>query len=128
MPGDVLVDINGKSLEFKSFKDILLIIRSESENGGPRVLSFLRFLDRNQESRYFGEDEIILRKNSSISEDGIFLLFRHHFPNYSCQSVQYLNQLLCGACINTEKLRKISENGLPAAGGMRSLVWKVLLG
>lgn len=110
-PGDILVDINGKSLEFQSFKEILRIIRSESENETPRVLSFLRFLEKDQESCYFGEADIGLKDDSTARND-----------------VQYLHQLLCGACINMEKIRLISENGLPAAGGMRSLVWKVLLG
>lgn len=60
-PGDILVDINGRSLEYKSFKEILQIIRKEGENNKPRVLTLIRFDNEESELRYFGGKHLLLR-------------------------------------------------------------------
>jgi hypothetical protein len=59
--GDILVDINGHSLEYKSFKEILQIIRNEGKLNQPRVLTFIRFENEESELRYFGGKHLLLR-------------------------------------------------------------------
>jgi hypothetical protein len=71
LPGDILIDINGKSLERRPFKEVLKIIRMESQAGGPRVLSLLRFLSTESEEIYLGEgSEAVMLRDRCFSVDG----------------------------------------------------------
>lgn len=65
--GDLLVDINGKSLERRSFKDVLIQIRQEGASGGARVLSLIRFPDPGSEADYFGHDTGTLRDSGCFT-------------------------------------------------------------
>lgn len=69
-PGDLLIDINGKSLEQKPFKEVLRIIRQEALAGVPRVLSFIRFSSTESENRYFGEGQSTLRNQCLVHNEG----------------------------------------------------------
>lgn len=60
-PGDLLIDINGKSLERKSFKEVLRLIRQEGMSGGPRVLSLVRFTSPESEADYFSTEGATLK-------------------------------------------------------------------
>ena len=65
--GDLLVDINGKSLERRSFKDVLMLIRQEGSSGGPRVLSLIRFPDPESEAEYIGHETGTLRDSGCFT-------------------------------------------------------------
>lgn len=65
--GDLLIDINGKSLERKSFKEVLRLIRNEGVSGGPRVLSLIRFSCPISEADYFGHGEGTLKDSGCYS-------------------------------------------------------------
>lgn len=72
--GDLLIDINGKSLELKSFKEVLGVIRQEGVSGGPRVLSLIRFPSPQEEAEYFGHSGVTLKDSAYFDRsEGILI-------------------------------------------------------
>lgn len=115
IPRDLLIDINGKSLERKSFKEVLRIIRQEGLIQGPRVLSFIRFDNIESETDYFGHEDSALYKSSYFARSEV-----------TEDLTAYITELLEEVDIRLPRLRRIAAQGLPP--GVRAIVWMILLG
>ena len=124
---DLLIDINGKSLERKSFKEVLRLIRHETLGGGPRVLSLIRFSTAEAETDYFGHCE----ETGADSSAALSLMDSDCFARTDAVADlgTYISNLLTrDAVIDMTRLRGIAAHGLPDVDGVRALVWMVLLG
>eukprot|EP01041_Mallomonas_annulata_P005741 gene5741-11610_t len=131
--GDAFLSINGISLQNKkSFKEIVAVIKSESSEGKPRELVFVRKHSVQGMSLKIG----YLRRNSSGSGGG----------NRSSHIERYNNmlQVLSEPCISLTELRWLATQGIPdinsdtgtgatqgtstSSQGLRPLIWRITLG
>mmetsp|Transcript_6702 Transcript_6702/g.10991 ORF Transcript_6702/g.10991 Transcript_6702/m.10991 type:complete len:718 (-) Transcript_6702:39-2192(-) len=106
VPGDFLKSVNGVSLFNRPFKQCVAIIRQASQQAGPKELTFFR-LEQPQEEQPAWQTKS---------------------PVYTTYSREVLSALRDRSYLDMHIAREFSKLGLPDDEGVRSVMWKVLLG
>jgi len=117
---DILESINGVSLLGRSLDDILLQVSRVSREHSTRILTFRKpdvWRNTQQEAEKPPQPPIPRQPPSSSSAAA----------STQQQKSQQLRGLLKESLINEGRLRNLASQGLPDEGGLRGVIWRLLL-
>jgi hypothetical protein len=122
--GDVLIAVNFTALYKRSFDDIIVIIKNQPEasNQSPKVLTFCsksKFIEFMNEAPLQLSMALSMEKKKPQANVSTY----HNYVKSFHETVQE------GGLIDEMELRQFAMMGLPdGSQGIRSLIWKLLLG